>query len=65
MKYVLMIWLCINDPGIEVADRCQQLTMDQEPYNSLIECRVRAEYLWKDLANAGNIYMSSFCASKV
>ena len=65
MKYVLIIWLCINDPGIDVADRCQQLTVDQEPYATLYECQARAHYLWKDLQAAGNIYMSSFCTGQL
>jgi len=65
MKYFMIIWLCINDPSMELKNTCQQLIMDQEPMNSLLECRTRANYLWKDLQNSGDIYMSYFCALKV
>lgn len=65
MKYFLIIWLCINDPSMELKNTCQQLIMDQEPMNSLLECRIKADYLWKDLQNAGDIYMSTFCTSKL
>jgi len=65
MKYFLIIWLCIGDPSIELENTCQALILDQEPMNSLVECRIKADYLWQDLRSAGNIYMSSFCASKV
>jgi len=62
MKYVLIIWLCINDPSMELTDRCQQLIWDHEPFDTLVDCQYRAHYLWKDLEPAGNIYMSSFCS---
>ena len=65
MKYFLIIWLCIGDPSIELNNTCQQLTMDQEPYETLYECQARAHYLWKDLQAAGNIYMSSFCSGQL
>jgi len=65
MKYFLIVWICINDPSMELKNRCQQLTMDQEPFEKLLDCQYRAHYLWKDLEPAGNIYMSSFCASQL
>ena len=61
----MIIWICIGDPSMELKNTCQQLIMDQEPMNSLLECRIKADNLWKDLQDADNLYMSTFCASKV
>ena len=65
MKYVLILWLCINEPTITAHGTCETLVLDDKPLNSFIECRYAAELLWEDIKSDGRIFMSSFCAQKV
>jgi hypothetical protein len=62
MKYVLILWLCINDPSFPVNSTCIEQEVKMR-FNSLQECRVAANFIYQDI-QAPDIYMSSFCTQK-
>lgn len=62
MKYIMIIWLCINDPSIPIERTCIQIPMG-EVYDSLNECRIASVKIYKEIEKE-NIYMSSFCGAK-
>jgi len=62
MKYVLILWVCINDPSFPVNSTCIEQAVKQQ-FNSMEECRFAAQYIYEDIKQP-DIYMSSFCAQK-
>ena len=62
MKFVLILWVCINDPSFPVNSTCIEQAVKQT-FNSMEECRLAAEFIYQDIKEPG-IYMSSFCAQK-
>lgn len=62
MKFILILFLCINDPTLPVESTCilQPLKMH---FDSMEECRRGAEIIYRDIYQP-DIYMTSFCAQK-
>tara|TARA_Y100001973_G_C5139732_1_gene302291 strand:+ start:509 stop:712 length:204 start_codon:yes stop_codon:yes gene_type:complete len=64
MKYFLIIWLCINDPNLPLSNTCQQLILDNEPFDTVIACNEEAAAIYQSVKPAGNVYLTSFCSLK-
>jgi len=62
MKFIMVLFLCINDPFAPIESTCimQPLKM---VFDSMEECRLAAKNIYKDIKDS-NIYMTSFCAEK-
>ena len=64
MKYFLIIWLCVNDPNVSLDNTCQQLTLDREPFNTMMDSNAEAAQMYQSLKPMGNVYLTSFCSLK-
>jgi len=62
MKFIMILFLCINDPFAPIESTCimQPLNM---VFDSMEECLLDAKNIYKDIKDS-NIYMTSFCAEK-
>jgi hypothetical protein len=62
MKFIMILFLCINDPFVPIESTCviQSLKMT---FNSMEECQLAAKIFYKNIKDS-NIYMTSFCAEK-
>jgi len=62
MKFILILFLCINDPTLPVESTCilQPLKMH---FDSMEECQLGAKYIYEDIKDP-NVHMTSFCAQK-
>ena len=62
MKFILILFVCINDPNLSIENTCI-LQPVKNTFDSMNECRLSAEYIYRDIVEPG-IYMTSFCAEK-
>jgi len=62
MKFILILFVCINDPLIPIDSTCIMQPLDMT-FDSMEECRLGAQYIYKDI-NDPNVHMTSFCAQK-
>ena len=62
MKFILILFVCINDPYLPIENTCI-LQPIKDTFDSMNECRLSAEYIYRDIVEPG-IYMTSFCAQK-
>ena len=62
MKFIMILFLCINDPFAPIESTCvmQPLKMT---FDSMEECQLAAQYIYKDIKGP-DIHMTSFCAEK-
>ena len=62
MKFVLILFVCINDAFAPIESTCvmQPLKMT---FDSMKECQLAAQYIYKDIKGP-DIHMTSFCAEK-
>jgi hypothetical protein len=62
MKFIMILFLCINDPFAPIESTCvmQPLKM---VFDSMEECQLGAKYIYKDIKGP-DIHMTSFCAEK-
>ena len=63
MKYVMMIWLCINDPFISLESTCIEDIRPQR-FDTLEECRIAATQAYEEIREPG-IYLTTFCRKKL
>lgn len=63
MKYVMMIWLCINDPYIPLKNTCIE-DIPPQRFDSLEECRLAATQAYDTIKEPG-IYLTTFCSKKL
>ena len=63
MKYVMMIWLCINDPFIPLGSTCVE-DITPHRFDSLEECRLAATEAYERIREPG-IYLTTFCSKKL
>lgn len=62
MKFILIFWLCLNDPSLAIEDTCHQIPMSIT-YDSLEECKFAAEYIHQRIQDP-KVYATAFCAQK-
>ena len=62
MKFILILFVCINDPFAPIESTCvmQPLKM---VFDSMKECQLGARYIYEDIKGP-DIHMTSFCAEK-
>jgi hypothetical protein len=63
MKYVMMIWLCINDPYIPLSSTCVE-DIPPQRFDTLEECKIAAEQAYEQVKDPG-IYLTTFCSKKL
>ena len=63
MKYVMIIWLCINDPFIPLGSTCVE-DITPHRFDSLEECRLAATQAYEKIKEPG-IYLTTFCSKKL
>ena len=62
MKFVLIFWICLNDPSISIDQTCSQMPM-KILYNSMEECMFAANYIHERIQDP-KVYATAFCAQK-
>ena len=62
MKFILIFWLCLNDPSIGINETCHQIPMSVT-YDSLDECKFAANYIHQRIQDP-KVYATAFCAQK-
>ena len=62
MKFIMILFVCINDPSAPIESTCIMQPLDMV-FDSMQECRLGAQHIYKDIEGP-NIYMTSFCAEK-
>jgi len=63
MKYVMMIWLCINDPFVPLESTCVE-DIPPQTFNTIEECRLAATQAYERIKEPG-IYLTTFCSKKL
>ncbi len=58
----MILWVCINEPGIALQDTCIQEIQPQK-YDSLVECRNASVEIYELIKNE-KLYFTSFCSHK-
>lgn len=59
----MMIWLCINDPFIQLQNTCVE-DIPPHRFDSLEECRLAATQAYERIKEPG-IYLTTFCSKKL
>ena len=62
MKFILIFWICLNDPSIGINETCSQIPM-KSTYDSLEECKFAANYIHQQIQDP-KVYATAFCAQK-
>lgn len=62
MKFILIFWICLNDPSIGINETCHQIPMSVT-YDSLDECKFAANYIHERIQDP-KVYATAFCAQK-
>jgi len=62
MKFILIFWICLNDPSLSIEDTCHQIPMKIN-YDSMEECKFAADYIYEQVKDP-KVFMSAFCAQK-
>ena len=62
MKFILIFWICLNDPSLSIEDTCHQIPMKIN-YDSMEECKFAADYIYKQVKDP-KVFMSAFCGQK-
>jgi len=63
MKYVMIVWLCINDPYIKLENTCVEEILPQA-YETLDQCRIAATQTYETIKEPG-VYLTTFCSKKL
>ena len=63
MKYVMIMWLCINDPFVELKNTCIEQVMPQQ-FETLEECKMGAEATYHKIKSE-KLYFTTFCSKKM
>ena len=63
MKYVMIIWLCINDPFIPLENTCIE-DIPPQRFDTLEECRVAATQAYERITEP-TVYLTTFCSKKL
>lgn len=62
MKFILIFWICLNDPSISINETCHQIPMSIT-YDSMEECKFAADYIHQRIQDP-KVYATAFCAQK-
>jgi len=62
MKYIMIVWMCINNPYFPIEDTCVEQSLITT-FDTLTECRMAAEFIYNEVKEP-SVYMTSFCAQK-
>ena len=62
MKFILILFVCINDPSAPIESTCMMQPLDMT-FNSMNECQLTVDSIYKDIDDP-RVHVTSFCAQK-